>query len=227
VGGFSLSSLSGITVAEASALDPNGNKADVMAGLFSADGNGHATLSTDENDGGALAQLSSSGTYSLDSSGQMTGRVTMQGFGAQFGAVAPVAYLSSPNNALFVGTDAKVTSGLLEPQTGAPFTNSSLMNTYVGGSATPVLTSVTNTAMTLFADGHGNGSATQYTSGPSGPRGPRLWILTYSVDSTGRTVVEQGLSEFGVAYVVSPTKAVMVPTGSAPALEVLASAPSN
>jgi hypothetical protein len=226
-GGFSLSSLSGVTVAETSAYDPDGGKADVLAGLFTADGNGHATLSDDENDGGTLIRQTSPGTYSIDSTGQLTGRVTMQGFSAQFLSGPPVLYLSSPNTGFFVAKDIKVTAGLLEPQSGAPFTNSSLMNTYVGGSVGPVLPTVTNTAMTLFADGHGNGNSTQYTSGQSGPRGPLLLILTYVTDMTGRVVVQQGLSTFGIAYIVSPTKAVMVPTGSAPALNVLASAPSN
>jgi hypothetical protein len=228
-GDWTLGSLSGTTVAEMSALDPNGGApaADVSAGLFRGDGNGNATLTTDENDGGLLTQPSSTGTYALDSSGQKTGRVTMQGFGAQFGAAAPVLYLSAANTGFLVGRDAKVTSGLLEAQVGAPFNNGSLINTYAGGSIAPVLPTVTNTALALSANGAGNASATQYTSGPNGPRGPRLWLLTYQADATGRVVVQQGLSEFGIAYIVSATKAVMVPTGTAPALNVFASAPSN
>lgn len=59
------------------------------------------------------------------------------------------------------------------------------------------------------------------------PGGPLLWILTYQVDATGRAVVQQGTREWGILYVVSPTKVVMVTTGTAPVLDVFASAPSN
>jgi hypothetical protein len=211
---------------ELNAVDPNGGTplADVTPGFLVSNGAGSATLNTDENDGGTLnLQQSSPGTYAIDSEGQKTGRVTFSGFTTQFGTTPPVLYLFGSNFAFVVGTDAKVTSGVLEPQSGSPFSNSSVANIYAGGSISPVLTGVTNSVTDLIANGGGI-TATQYTSGPGGPTGPNGLTLTYSVDNTGRAVVTQNGNQYGILYVVSPTKFILLPVGTAPALNVFVSA---
>jgi len=229
VGGWTLTALTGSSVMELNAVDTSGTSpaADVTAGFLNSDGAGNATLNTDENDGGTLNLLQTSqGTYAIDSEGQKTGRVTLTGFNTQFGAAPPVAYLFGSNFAFVVGTDSKVTSGVLEPQSGAPFTNSSVANIYAGSTISPVLTAVTNSVTDLIADGAGNITAIQNTSGPGGPGGPNNLTLTYSVDSTGRAVVlTSSGARYGNLYVVSPTKFILLPTGTAPALNVFASAP--
>ena len=215
--GWTLGALNGTSVMQLSALDPNGGKADVTAGLLTADGNGNASLSSDENDGGTLAQHSSQGTYSLGSTGQKSGRVALSGFGGQFSS-PPILYLVDANRAFIVDTDAKVNSGVLQPQSGAPFSNTSVGGFYAGGTIFPVLSAVTNSVTSLFADGGGHITATQYTSGPGGPGGPNNSTLNYQVDSTGRAVVQnQNGQEFGVLYVVGPSTFVLVPSGNAPA----------
>jgi hypothetical protein len=229
-GGWALTALTDSTpaccVMELNAVDPNGGTplADVTAGFLVSNGAGSATLNTDENDGGTLnLQQSSPGTYAIDSEGQKTGRVTFSGFTTQFGTTPPVLYLFGSNFAFVVGTDAKVTSGVLEPQSGSPFSNSSVANIYAGGSISPVLTGVTNSVTDLIANGGGI-TATQYTSGPGGPTGPNGLTLTYSVDNTGRAVVTQNGNQYGILYVVSPTKFILLPVGTAPALNVFVSA---
>jgi hypothetical protein len=230
-GGWSRSALTGSSVAEVSAVD-SGN-ADVTVGLLNSQGNGSASFNSDENDGGTLnLQQSSPGTYALDpTSGQKTGRITLSGF-TQFGSNQPVLYMIGSNYAFVVGTDAKVTSGIVEGQTGAPFSDSSILNAYAGGSIWPTVSAVTDSATFLFADGNGNLTGTQYTSGSGGPGSTNL-ALTYVVDSTGRTMVSDGANAYGIAYVVSPTKFVLLPTGDgngnpqpSPVLNVFVSGPN-
>jgi len=215
-GGWNLSSLNGVDVIELSGVDPNGGEADIVAGLLNAHGNGSATLSTDENDGGVLRQQSMQQAYTTNSTGQESGRFTLGGLNGF--STRRVLYLYAPNSGFVAGTDAEVSLGDLRPQTGAPFSNISVSGMYAGGTSLPVLSGVTNSVTALLADGAGHITATQYTSGPGGPGGPNNLTLTYQVDSTGRAVVQsQTGQEFGVLYVVSPTAFVLVPTGSAPA----------
>jgi len=227
VGGWTLTSLDSPDVLELSAVSHSGNNplADVTVGLLSPDGAGNATFNSDENAGGTLAlQESSQGTYAIDATGQKTGRVTLSGFTNHFGSTPPVLYLYANNAAFVVGTDGKVTSGVLEVQSGSPFSNISLSSNYAGGSVSPVLAAVTNSVTTLFADQVGDITATQYISGPGGPGGPNNLSLTYQTDSTGRTVVMQGGNQYAILYVVGPNKLVLLPVDSTPALEVYISA---
>ena len=149
-----------------------------------------------------------------------TGRVTLSTFSGQFGQNPPVFYMVGANQAFVVGTDPAVTSGYLEPQTGSPFSNGSISGIYPGGTVAPVTMSVTNGVSVLFADGNGNMNGTEYTSGPGGPN-QQLFTYTYTVDNTGRAVVQQNGSTIGIAYVVSGTKFVMLPaTDPNPALSI-------
>jgi hypothetical protein len=118
----------------------------------------------------------------------------------------------APNKGFVVGTDPAVTSGLLEQQaTGSPFNNGSVSGPYVGGTVTPITSAVTNVASWLFADGGGNINGTEDTSGPGGPA-QQNFNYTYTVDSTGRAVVQNSGNTIGLVYVVSPQKFVMLPT---------------
>ncbi len=222
-GGWNLGSLKGMEVMELNGVDPNGSRADITAGVLSAHGNGSATFNWEENDGGTFTRQFSQVTYSIDGSGQKSGRIVL---GASIGPFSPhrVLYLFAANTAFAVGMDAKVTSGTLQPQSGAPFSNASISGLYAGGSSLPVLSTVTNSVTSLIADGRGHIMATQYTSGPDGPGGPNSLTLTYQVDPSGRAVVQtQSGQEYGVLYVVGPNKFVLVPSGNAPAVNDFAS----
>jgi hypothetical protein len=92
-----------------------------------------------------------------------------------------------------------------------------------------VVAAVTNSVTSLFANGIGSMSVTQFVSGPQGPEGPNNLTLTYNNvgSTTGRSVVMQGANQYGVMYVVSPDKVVLLPAGNNPALNVYSSGPTN
>ena len=220
--GFDNTILSNYSVAELNALDTNG-AVDVTAGLFAGKGvsgdsceSGQggtfdpATFTFDENQGGTSSlQQSSTGMYCVD---KATARVTLNSFTGQFGAFPQVFYMVTADQGFVVGTDPAVTSGILEAQTvGSPFNNSSVSGPYVGGTVTPITSAVTDVASWLFADGGGNINGSENTSGPGGPA-QQNFNYTYTVDSTGRAVVQNGGSTIRILYVVSPQKFVMLPT---------------
>ncbi len=222
--GWDNSYLANITVTELNAHDGNG-AVDVTAGLFTGQGvSGHtctsgqngmpqsdpATLNFDQNQGGTSSlQQTSTGTYCVD---KTTGRVTLTAFNAGPFAVPPVFYMVKGGQAFVVGTDPAVTSGFLEQQTISSLTNGSIAGPYAGGTVAPVTKDVTNAVTWMLADGSGNISGTSNTSGPGGPGGPSNFTYTYSVDNTGRTVVQQNGKTIGIAYVISGTKFVLLPT---------------
>ncbi len=192
---------------------------DVSTGLFTADGAGHATFNSDENNGGTLTRQSSSGTSAFDSVGQKTGKATLSGF-SQFGPGGAELYLYNQNSAYFLGSDAGVSFGVVEPQSGSPYSNASLSGNVIGSTVWAAASGVTNSVTSLFASGAGGIAATQNTSGPSGVGGPNNLNLTYQVDPPGRAVVLQNGNQFGILYVVGPNKFVLLPNGTAPALNV-------
>ena len=116
----------------------------------------------------------------------------------------------------------------MEIQSGSPYNNASVDGNYAGGSIWPAISGVTNSVTSLFANGIGNITGTQYVSGPGGQGGPNALTLTYgNVDSTGRSVVMQGANQYGILYVVSPTKLVLLPVGTDPVLNVFSSGATN
>ncbi len=161
-------------------------------------------------------QQSSSGTYCIDNT---TARVTLTNFTGTFGAFPPVFYMVAADQAFVVGTDPAVTSGFMEQQceqldqhgdctVGPPFTNGSVSGPYAGGTITPVVSPTTDAVVSLFADASGNINGIANTSPPNGDQ---PFVYTYSVDSTGRALLQQGGNTVGILYVVSPQKFVMLP----------------
>jgi hypothetical protein len=117
-------------------------------------------------------------------------------------------YLVSNAKAFVVGMDASASSGLLEAQSGSPFTNASLKGNYLGGTIPwPDLHVVSLVA----ADGAGKAQFTSDSSGPTGLQTNQMLSGTYSVDTHGRVVfTASGDSTSRIFYVVSPTKAVLL-----------------
>jgi hypothetical protein len=110
----------------------SGNNTSVLAGLLTSASSGAASLSYDENNGGTLAAPSLTGTYAVGSNG----RVAFTWAGTATPRVA-VAYLTGPGQGFLLGYDAAATGGLLEQQTGSPFSLSSFQGSYAVGTATP------------------------------------------------------------------------------------------
>jgi hypothetical protein len=145
---FTAASLSGTSVATGSGL--NGSNASVLAGLLTSAGAGSATLTYDENNGGAITSPSPSfsGTYSVAGNG----RVPLTNLGPR----AAVAYLIGPGQGFLLGSDAAVTTGLLEPQASGPFTTSSVEDGYTLSTSLPVETKVPNLLGQISSDGMGS-----------------------------------------------------------------------
>ena len=228
--GFNNQSLAGPTAVELNARDTSSGSADLTAGLFVGQGTSSHTCPTmdpgtftfDENQNGhgpGQQAQTATGTYCVDSS---TGRVTLSGFSG-WSANLPVIYLGGADPGFVVGTDTSVTAGTIEVQSGGPFDDGNISGGYWGGTFMPAASIVVDSVTELFADGAGDITATQYTSGPGGPGGPNHLTLTYSVDSTGRAVVKQNGNEFGVLYVIGPDKFILLPAGSNPALSIFIS----
>ncbi len=225
--GWTIQSLKSTSILELTAND--GGKADVITGILTNSGNGDATFASDENNGGTLSQQQpSDGTITISSTGNDTGQVQLGAF-TQFGSGGAMMYLF--NNAAgvagyVVGTDAKVTAGMMEPQllTGQGYSNASVSGNYEGATVSPAIAAVTNSVTYLHADGvtsGGGATGTQYASGSGGATGPTPITLTYQVDGTGRGVVKDSQNNtYGYLYVVGPNKFAMIPTTSAPAVNV-------
>ncbi len=235
-GGWTLSSLTGTNVVALNGVVPNGGSplADISAGILTANGAGSATFNSDENKGGSLSQPQSpSGAYALDSAdnGAASGKFDLNNF-TQFGTGPAALYMVAPDQnshtgyGFLIGSDADVTAGVLQQQSASSFSNSSVAGGYGGGTTSPVVAGATNSATYLFADGTGNINAIEATNGPAGP-GSNALALTYSVDSTGRAVVQNNSQPYGVLYVVGSSKFVLVPDNTTPALNVFTNGPSN
>ncbi len=211
---FNNSFLQGTTVIETTAVAPNGGSpvADVVLGFGTWDGNGNGSVRLDENRGGTMMQQTSQGSYTVSPGG----RVVLTGFGNG----APLLYLVGQDKAFILGQDNSVAFGMLEPQSAPPYTNASLFGTYLGGTINPALSPLVDYTGYLLADGNGGLAGFANTSGPSGT-GTQSYAATYQVDATGRAVVTGPPA--GIMYIVSPTKAVLLPSGNNPVLEIFQS----
>jgi Putative Ig domain len=164
---FGQASLAGASVATGTGVD--GSNASVLVGLLSAplcDGATPATLGYDENDGGTIGASSFSGTCTVSSNG----RASFTGFGSSPSqARVAVAYLTGPGQGFLLGSDAAVTTGLLEQQISGPsFSDSSVQGGYTLSAPFAPENQVTNSVGQVDADGSGNLAGTVDESDPSG-----------------------------------------------------------
>jgi hypothetical protein len=112
-------------------------QSNVEIGLFSPDGNGGLSLTFDENNGGTItSNTTKSGlTYSVASNGRV---VISGGTGSQ-----PILYLVDTNKAFFLDTGGSVGFGFVEPQSGGPFSGSSIKGKYFLGAVQPAVSAST------------------------------------------------------------------------------------
>jgi|HubBroStandDraft_1064217.scaffolds.fasta_scaffold04695_5 hypothetical protein len=156
---FNASALGGPGVASSTGL--NGSNASVLAGLLTPATVGCtpgvancATLAYDENNGGAIASPSFTGNFQISANG----RVAFTNLGPQGGAErVAVAYLTGPSQGFTIGSDAAVTSGILDQQeTGIAFADSSVLGGYTISAAFPAETAVNNVIGQVNASGTGS-----------------------------------------------------------------------
>lgn len=161
---FGRNSLSGATVASGTGTDSAGN-ARVFAGQLPpavCDASAQTTLAYDLNDAGTVSSLSLPETCSIS----LYGRVAFNWIqpAPPAPSVSPVftaAYLVAPGQGFLIGSDATVSTGLLEPQAAGPgFSDASLEGQYALAAPFTAEPGVNNLLGQLFADGSGNLSGT-------------------------------------------------------------------
>ena len=203
-GTFTDQSLDGVSVYETEALGGGPTPA-ASAGLFTGDGNGSFTVSLDDNQGGTMGTFSASGNYNVSTNGRMTlTNVVITGGGSS--TDNPVFYLVTTNQAFVVGTGAGAEFGVITPQTGSNFNNSSLSGNYLGGSQPPVSANVDEEADYVSA-ASGTLTGTSETNGSGGPSSSAI-NQTYVVSSNGRVVVSKSAVEQEILYIISTSQVV-------------------
>jgi Putative Ig domain len=213
---FNAAVLAGTSVATGSGADSSGN-ASVFGGLLTApscDGNSSISLAADENDAGTVTTSESfSGTCTIATNGLVTFSLTGAGSPAPTPRIAN-AYLTGPGSGFLMGSDAAVTTGMLEQQSGEPFTDSSISGGYTLTAPFPEATGVYNVVGQVTADGvggiNGTGSIIDAVQPPGKPA-----FLDQSFNATinglvaGRSLVTTnaptGMPTTLILYVVSPT----------------------
>jgi Putative Ig domain len=200
-GGFSNASLDGTSVLEMNGLAPEAatRVPDITLGLATADGNGNMTVSFDEYNGTLNSNQSAAYTYAVD---PVTGRTTT----LSTSGAGPKFYLIDSTRAFALGFDVSASSGMLELQSGSPFTNGSFSGSYLGGSLALISPSVLNEAGIVAADGEGNILLTTNRSSPDGLVPYQNVAGTYAVDGSGRVVATTPDGVMRIFYIVSPTK---------------------
>jgi hypothetical protein len=203
-GTFSAASLKGAGVLELNGLASlSGALApDVTLGLATGNGAGNISVAYDEYKGQLLTPQSFTGTYAVTAA---SGRVAVSSSGTP-----AVLYLLDTNEAFVLGGDASASTGLLEPQSGTTFSNSSFKGNYLGGSLPLDSPAAMNEVDLAVPDGNGNIALTYNNSGPKGLATNQSTSGTYSVGSNGRTVVRAADGTTRIFYVVSPTEAVLL-----------------
>jgi hypothetical protein len=214
-GGFTNSSLNGNMVIYLTGLSTcsgiTGPVPKAVAGLLTGDGNGGLSLTFDENFCRAPNSVSAApGTYSAESNGRVS---------IALGSDNVIAYLVSSNEAFLFSTDTSVLSGFGEPQATGLQSNTAVKGTYAGLAATPAGFGVTAFSGEFTADGatpNGNINGVEDVGASSGPVSGAAFQAAYSIPSSptngrGAVTITSGSGGSAIAYVISPSKFVMVP----------------
>jgi hypothetical protein len=200
-GPFTTASLPTTSVLQISGLAPVSagvTKPDITAGFAASDGQGNLTYTFDEYNGTLVTGQTFTVNYTVD---PVSGRVVSSGTTNE-----PILYIIDANSAYLLGPDPSASSGIIEAQTGAPFTNASFSGNYLGGSLPLVSTAVLNESGLVVADGAGNVTFTTNRSTSTGLLYQPDVVGTYIVDNTGRGVITTPDGLTRIFYLVSPTK---------------------
>jgi Putative Ig domain len=205
-GPFSNASLNGTSVLYMQDIHGGDGLDQSQAGLISFDGHGNVNVPAfDEDLAGTITQDQPfQGTYTVQSNGAVA--LT------QAGKTSFPGFLVSQNKAMMVGEGNSTIFGIMEPQTGGPFSNASMSGTYAGGSLAPLDYANGSNEVDV---GPANGQGALTLSGDSSqPWGLDQWfgtLITYSIAANGRGTGEaQGDQTPAVVYVISPTKFIVL-----------------
>ena len=214
-GPFSNASLDGTAVLYMQDIHQQDGLDQSIAGLLSFDGAGNLNITAmDEDLAGIITQdQTSQGTYFID----VNGAVTMTCSNPN----CPAGFLVSQNQGFFVGTGASSIFGIMEPQSGGPFSNASIAGSYAGGSLAPLdYQNARNEVDLGTADGLGTFTVSGDASDASGLN-QISDNVSYNVAANGRGTM-QGQSDPvpGVAYMISPARWVILHPSTDARMEV-------
>lgn len=178
----------------------------------SFDGNGFLAGVTDDNRAGAVtANMSFNGTYTVNGSGYGTANLVLSpGDSTSF-----TFYLVSPGKAYIAGGVSgmpvgEVVTGMLEPQTGRPFTQASLAGSYAMGSLSPATSFVSDAVASVAVTATGGLDGMQDVWTVNGIYLGEPWDGAISITDaiSGRGSITPCSLMCGPApfFVVSPTK---------------------
>jgi hypothetical protein len=179
-----------------------GNSSRVVAGLFNSDGTSAFSFLGDRSSGGTIGTQSLNGGYTVATNGRVVISST--------GSLTPsfIAYLVNQNEGLAISTDSYAMVGDVEPQTGAPFSNSSLSGTYAIATIDPVVPSSAFIEGVESYDGNGSVSVTFELNQQGYLSLGNAFTGQYTVSSNGRVVRTWNGNTQKVSYIISPTRTV-------------------
>jgi hypothetical protein len=213
-GPFGNSSLSGAAIIYTQDIQQGDGLDDSTAGIISFDGGGNFNIvAMDEDLAGAITEVPpSQGTYTVADDGAVTVNCSSGN--------CPTGFLVNQNQGFFVGTGS--TFAIMEPQTGGPFSNTTLTGSYAGGSLAPLdYADAQNDVVSGSADGIEAFTSSGDTSSFSGLSQYFGAIANYDVGSNGRgTLQAQGAPVPGVMYMISPERIVVLQPNTDARVEV-------
>ncbi len=213
-GGFTNGSLNGNSVIYLTGHSQCGSLAGVpkaVAGLLTTNGSGGLSLTYDENFCSAPNSVNNApGSYSVASNGRTA--ITIGGYSL-------VAYLISANRTFLFVSDSNVLFGPSEPQTASALTNTAVAGRYAGLATNPVSFKSNVFTGEFSGDGaspSGHLTGTEDISNSNGTVSGASFAATYSITSSptngrGTFTLTSPSSGNAIAYVISPTKFVVVP----------------
>jgi hypothetical protein len=185
---FTRASLNGAAVLEETRTNPLAQLSTV-----NADGKQNVTVNQFLNNQGAFTTSNSVLTYQVASNGRVV-----------FSGGSPVIYLYGQNQG-FVAEQNSI-CGVLEPQTGGPFSDSSFSGAYMLGTENPGTDPEDNGDLlesgVVVADGTGNAAGLVDQSSPAGLAQNQSLNFTYSIAADGTGNVGSGTT----AIMISPNK---------------------
>ena len=204
--------LTGGSVLSGSGLDTP--SASAFVGLLASNSSGAATVNFNQNDAGSISQGSLiPGTYLVTTNG----RVEFTGFGA-LGPRMAAAYLTGVNQGFLVGSDKTATVGLLENQTGGPFSVASVMGSYALSAPAPLDNMVDNIIGQTTANGTGTMQGVVDEVSSAGQNPAQSFVGNYTVASSGQGTMTTnspvGIPTNLAIYVVSPSAIRAISTDS-------------
>jgi hypothetical protein len=209
---FNNAALTGGSVISGTGL--NSPNASAFVGLLASNGSGSATVNFNQNDAGTISQGTSiPGTYLVTTNG----RVEFTSFGA-LGPRMAAAYLTGVNQGFLVGSDKTATSGLLENQTGGPFSLTSIMGSYALSAPVPADDMVSNIIGQTTGNGAGKMQGVVDEVDSSGQNPAQSFVGNATVASSGQgtmvTNTPVGIPTNLAIYVVSPSAIRAISTDS-------------